>query len=233
MDAVIFDFDGVIVDSEPVHWAGFARVLRDRGIELSWDAYRERYLGYDDHDCFRAVSADHGTPLGEADVAALTAAKTAVVREVLAASVEALPGAVALIGALGEAGVPLAICSGALRPEIEIAARRVGVLDRFAIVVAAEDVLAGKPDPSGYALALGRLQATTGRPLAAARSLAVEDSPAGIAAARGAGLRVLAVMTSYPAAELAAADAIVASLADVTVARLAALAECECEHEYE
>ena len=225
MDAVIFDFDGVIVDSEPVHWAGFARVLRTRGIALSWDDYCERYLGYDDRDCFLAVSADRGTPLDEADVAALTAAKTAVVREVLAASVEALPGAVALIGALGAANVPLAICSGALRPEIAIAARRVGVLNRFAVVVAAEDVPVGKPDPSGYALALERLRAATVRPLGAVRSLAIEDSPAGIEAARRAGLRVLAVTTSYPAAALTAADAIVASLADVTIEQLAALAE--------
>ena len=225
MDAVIFDFDGVIVDSEPVHWAGFARVLRARGIALSWDDYRERYLGYDDHDCFLAVCADHGRPLDEAGVAALTAAKTAAVREVLAASVEALPGAVALIGALRAAGVPLAICSGALRPEIEIAALRVGVLDRFAVVVAAEDVMAGKPDPSGYALALERLRAATARPLGAVRSLAIEDSPAGIEAARRAGLRVLAVTTSYPASALTAADAVVTSLADVTVQQLAALAE--------
>jgi beta-phosphoglucomutase len=225
MDSVIFDFDGVIVDSEPVHFAGFAAVLRERGIELSWDDYRERYLGYDDHDCFLAVCADRGAPLGETEVAALSAAKTAVVREVLAASVEALPGAAALIGALGDAGVPLAICSGALRPEIEIAARRVGVLDRFAAVVAAEDVPAGKPDPSGYALALESLRAATSHPLGALRSLAIEDSPAGIEAARRAGLRVLAVTTSYPASALTAADAIVASLADVTVEQLAALAE--------
>jgi beta-phosphoglucomutase len=225
MDAVIFDFDGVIVDSEPVHFAGFAQVLRARGVELTWDDYRERYLGYDDHDCFLAVCADRGIALAPDEVAALTAAKTAIVRAVLAAAVEALPGAVDLIRGLHRDGVPLAICSGALRSEIEIAARRVGVLDRFAIVVAAEDVPAGKPDPAGYALALRRLRASSGRPLAAARSLAIEDSPAGIAAARGAGLHVLAVTTSYPAAALAAADAVAASLADVTVARLAALAE--------
>jgi beta-phosphoglucomutase len=224
MDAVIFDFDGVIVDSEPVHHAGFARVLRGRGIDLSWGDYRERYLGYDDRDCFLAVCADRGVALAEEELAALIAAKTATVREVLAASAEALPGAVALIRALDLAGVPLAICSGALRPEIEAAARRVGILERFAAVVAAEDVAAGKPDPAGYALAVARLGAAAGRPLRPCASLAIEDSPAGIAAARGAGLHVLAVATSYERGALAAADLVVASLAGVDVATLAALA---------
>ena len=223
MDAVIFDFDGVIVDSEPLHFDGFARVLRQHGIELGWDCYRERYLGYDDHDCFAAVCADYGVAVDERRIAAMIAAKTAAVREVLASSVQALPGAVELIASLRDAGVPLAICSGALRPEIEIAARRAGVLERFLTVVAAEDVAHGKPDPAGYTLALERLRVASARPLAAARSLAIEDSPAGIAAAAGAGLRVLAVTTSYPAAALTAADAIVASLAEVTPAHLAAL----------
>ena len=225
MEAVIFDFDGVIVDSEPLHFEGFARVLRRRGIELTWDAYRERYLGYDDPACFLGVCADHGVAVDEGVVAAMIAAKTAAVREVLASSVQALPGAVKLIVALRDAGVPLAICSGALRPEIEIAARRAGVLDRFLTVVAAGDVAHGKPDPAGYALALDRLRAATGRPLRASRSLAIEDSPAGIDAARGAGLRVLAVTTSYAAAALTAADRIVASLAGITPARLADLTD--------
>ncbi len=60
MDALILDFDGVVVDSEPIHWRGFAAVLKRIGVELSWDDYRERYLGFDDHDCFAAVLADHG-----------------------------------------------------------------------------------------------------------------------------------------------------------------------------
>jgi beta-phosphoglucomutase len=225
MDAVVFDFDGVIVDSEPVHWAGFARVLRAHGIELSWDGYRERYLGYDDRDCFLAVGRDHGLAFAHVQLAAMTAAKTEVVREVLASSVQALPGAVELIASLHAAGVPLAICSGALRPEIEIAAGRVGVLDRFRTVVAAEDVPRGKPDPSGYTLALQRLCDAAGRPLVACRSVAIEDSPAGIAAASDAGLRVLGVATSYGAAALVRADTIVGSLTEVTPARLAALAD--------
>lgn len=223
MDAVVFDFDGVIVDSEPVHCAGFADVLRAHGVTLTWELYRERYLGYDDRDCFLAVCADHGVAVDDAGLAAMIAAKSAIVREELGRSARALPGAAELIAALAAADVPLAICSGALRAEIEIAARRVGVRESFRALVAAEDVARGKPDPAGYALALARLGEATGRTPRAAASLAIEDSPAGIAAARAAGLAVLAVTTSYAAAALGGAAAVVASLAGVTPARLAAL----------
>ncbi len=223
MDAVIFDFDGVIVDSEPVHWAGFARVLSPLGLELTWDRYRERYLGFDDRDCFAAVLADHGVAAGEARLAELTAAKTGAVQEVLASSAAAMPGAVELISAVAAAGVPAAICSGALRPEIEIAARRIGVWDRFLVVVAAEDVRHGKPDPEGYRIAVDRLAAMTGAALRPGRCAAVEDSPAGIAAAKAAGLRVLAVAVSYPAGALTDADAVVPTLAAASLATLRGL----------
>ncbi len=223
VDAVIFDFDGIVVDSEPIHWAGFAAVLRPLGVELSWDRYRERYLGFDDHDCFAAVLADRGTAASEARLAELIEAKTAAVQDVLARSATAMPGVVDLIGAVAGEGVPEAVCSGALRREIEIAARRIGVWDRFPVVVAAEDVRHGKPDPEGYRLALERLQVASARPLRPTHCVAIEDSPAGITAAKGAGLHVLAVATSYPESALHDADAAVASLVGVSPARLRAL----------
>jgi beta-phosphoglucomutase len=225
MDAVIFDFDGVIVDSEPVHWAGFARVLRGEGVELGWEEYRERYLGFDDHDCFAAVLADRGIAAAEAALAALTRAKTAVVQEALASSAVAMPGAVALIDELSAGGVPLAVCSGALRAEIEVATRRAGVRGRFLAVVAAEDVRHGKPDPEGYVLAVARLRSITGAELRPDRCVAIEDSPAGIEAAKAAGLRVLAVAVSYPAEALREADAVVATLADANAATMRRVAE--------
>jgi beta-phosphoglucomutase len=223
VDAVVFDFDGVIADSEPVHCAGFARVVAGLGVTLTWELYAERYLGYDDHDAFAAILADHGLVADERRLAELTRAKSAAVQEVLASSATAMPGAVALIGALADAGVPLAICSGALRCEVEIAARRIGVLDRFTAVVAAEDVGAGKPDPEGYRLALERLRAASAAPLPPGRCVAIEDTPAGIASARGAGMRVLGVAVSYPATALHEADAVVPTLVQAFPATLAAL----------
>lgn len=212
---MVFDFDGVVVDSEPAHLAGFRRMLETVGISLTEEQYYADYLGFDDHDCFQAAFRDRGLPVTEERIAELTAEKTVFMQEFFAESVEALPGAVALIRAAAAAEIPLGVCSGALLEEIRIASRTVGILENFATIVAAEDVRRGKPDPEGYQIALRRLREITVRPLAAERTVVVEDSPAGIAAGKDAGMRVLAVTTSYPRDALGQADRIVASLAEV------------------
>jgi len=224
MDALVFDFDGVVIDSEPVHLRCFQQILAGEGIALADRDYWEKYLGFDDHDCFAAAAAAAGRKLAEPRIAELTAAKSRLIRRAFAEDVQPLPGAVELIRSAADAGVPVAVCSGALRDEIALAARTVGVADCFGAVVAAEDVRRGKPDPEGYALALRRLGEATGTAVRAARSLAVEDSPAGIDAARAAGMNALAVTNSYPADRLARAGRVVACLADVTLADLEALA---------
>lgn len=223
MDALLFDFDGVVVDSEPIHLACFQRVLETVGISLSQREYYEKYLGYDDHDCLKVAAADRGRELGEEAIARLTAEKTVLVQRAFAESVQPLPGAVALIRAAAAADVPLAVCSGALREEIELASRTIGVLACFRTIVAAEDVAHGKPDPEGYLAARKRLAAAMGREILPARCVVVEDSPAGIDAARAAGMKVLAVTNSYPAEQLAAADAVVESLEGVPLAFLEGL----------
>ena len=149
MDAVIFDFDGVVVDSEPVHFACFRDVLATVGLELTVEDYYDKYLGYDDHDCLLIAARDRGAKLSERRIADLTAAKTKLVQRAFRESIQPLPGAVALIRAIAAAGVPMAVCSGALRDEVVLASRTVGVLDCFQAIVAAEDVKRGKPDPEG------------------------------------------------------------------------------------
>jgi beta-phosphoglucomutase len=223
MDALIFDFDGVVVDSEPIHLAGFQHVLGRLGLVLTEQDYYARYLGYDDHDCLMIAARDAGLELAEPKIAELTAAKTAFVQRAFAESIQPQPGALELIRAAAAEGVPLAVCSGALRDEIELACRTVGVWECFQAVVAARDVARGKPDPEGYRKAHQRLRAATGRELRPRRCIAVEDSPAGIDAARGAGMKVLAVTTSYGAPQLAAADRVVESLRDVTIRELEGL----------
>lgn len=217
MDAIVFDFDGVVVDSEPIHLMCFRHVLEPVGIKLSREDYYGKYLGYDDHDCFAAVSRDSGVPLSEPQIAELLAAKTEMVKRALSESIRPQAGAAELIQSVAAASVPLGICSGALRDEIALAAEAVGVLEHFMVVVAAQDVPRGKPDPAGYLLTMQRLAEATGRQLAADRCVAVEDAPAGIAAAKAAGMKVLAVTSSYPAEALHEADRIVNSLADVSV----------------
>jgi len=222
-DAVIFDFDGVLVDSEPLHLACFQRVLRPRGVTLTAEAYYGRYLGFDDAEAFRQAMRDAGRGADQTQIERMIAEKTALVQQALRREVPALPGAAELIGALAGAGVPLAVCSAALRDEIRLALETLGVWGSFAAVVAAEDVQRCKPDPQGYRLSLERLRAATGQALPAGRCCACEDSPAGVRAAKAAGLRVLAVTSSYAAAALHEADAVVATLGETTPAELAAL----------
>lgn len=219
MDALIFDFDGVVIDSEPIHLAGFQHALQSLSVDFPAKVYYEKYLGYDDRDCFAALIRDRSLEITESQVAEMMASKTAFVKATFAESVQPLDGSTTLIHRAYDAGIPLAVCSGALRDEIDLACRRIGISECFSVIVAAEDVAHGKPDPQGYNLALARLCQVTGTQLAPHRCVAIEDSPAGIASARKAGLKVLAVTNSYQAEALGAAS-ITDSLATVTLETL-------------
>lgn len=223
MDAVIFDFDGVVIDSEPLHLAAYRAVLAPLGIELSEGDYYARYLGLDDRDCFAAIFAvrGHGTAKMDSQIDALIAQKTQLVCQALR-GVSAMPGACELIRQAA-AVVPVGICSGGLRDEILQAVAALGIGSCIADIVSAEDVRHGKPDPQGYALSLDHLARHARRPLQPSRVIVVEDAPPGIAAARALGLCVLAVTNSYSASHLASAQHIVPTLRDVTLADLDAM----------
>ena len=224
MDALIFDLDGVLVDSEPLHLRTFQQVLACEKLTLTEQAYFDCYLGYDDRDAFAAVARDNGREFSPEDITRLIAKKTALLKKLLA-DITPMPGAVELVRQAADADVPMAVCSGALREEVELACRAIGLLDCFRTVVSADQVGRSKPDPESYRLSLQRLTESTGKPLDAAKVVAVEDTPAGIESARGAGMKTLAVTNSYPADALAAADRIVTSLADVALADLEALVQ--------
>lgn len=215
MRGVVFDFDGIIVDSEPLHYRAFQKILEPLGAGFSWDDYVDRYMGFDDRDAFREAFRVRGLPLDAVKLAELIAAKATVFHDVAAEGVVAYPGVVALISALS-GQIPLAICSGALRSDIEPVLAMLGLANAFDCMVTAEDVSASKPDPASYSLAVERLQhAFPQAAITAAQTVAIEDTPAGIQSAKGAGMRVLAVTNSYPAKDLATADRIVASLSDL------------------
>lgn len=223
LDALISDCDGVIADSEPIHLAGFQEVLAEQGVELTHEAYYADYLGFDDHDCLLAAGRDNGRDFTEAEIAEMTAVKTEIVQAEMHRSLKPMPGVASLFAALAEAGVPLAVCSGGLRTEVELATSSAGIHPLLKTLVCAEDVQIGKPDPEGYRLALQQLVELTGKSLDPARTVVLEDSPAGIEAAKALGMKVLAVTTSYTADALTQADRIVASLEMVAPDDLAQL----------
>jgi HAD superfamily hydrolase (TIGR01509 family) len=210
----VFDFDGVIANSEPLHCVAFHTVLADRGVDLSETDYYATYLGYDDRGVFRTLSADRGLGWTANDVQLLVERK-AVCLEALERERSVLfPGAEAAIRRVA-ARVPIAIASGALGPEIRRVLDRARLTDAFGVIVAAEDTPASKPAPDPYLRALELLSAQTGRDLPAASCVAVEDSRWGLESARAAGLRTVGITNSYEGAQLIGADLIIASLDDL------------------
>ena len=215
-EAVLFDFDGILVDSEPMHYRAFTEVLDPLGMGFPWKEYVETYMGFDDRDAFREAFRAKGIELDDANLAKLVAAKSGAFQRGLRDGVTAYPGAVSMIESLRAAGRPLALCSGALRSDIDPILAQLGVARCFDVIVSANDVRRSKPDPESYALAFAGLSERYATLLTVPeKSVAVEDTPAGIRSAKGAGLRVLAVTNSYDAGELAEADWIVDSLENV------------------
>jgi len=211
-DAVIFDFDGVIVDTEPLHYAAFQRLLEPLGLGFSWERYVETYMGFDDRDAFREAFKADGTGVSAADLQSFIDRKAGLFQEIIRDGISAYPGVVELIRSIRAGGTPLAISSGALRSDIAPILDTLGIAECFDLIVTAEDVARSKPDPECYRLAHARLNEFRGLNLTSGRLLAIEDTPAGIAAAKGAGLRVIAVTNSYPATHLSQADRIVETL---------------------
>jgi beta-phosphoglucomutase len=211
--ATLLDFDGVLVDSEPVHLAAFNDVLARHGIEISEADYSKRYLSLDDAGVFRAVLSRGGRTLREDDVRALVAAKAPRFMDRFEGAFRAFPGAAALIARRAARG-PVGIVSGALEREIEFALTKLGVRESIAFIVSAEKSPASKPDPASFLLGISELR-RVGHEGAA---VAVEDSIGGVTAAKRAGLRCVAVSHSYSREELlaAGADAAVADLDALT-----------------
>lgn len=219
--AVIFDFDGVIADTEPLHYQVFQEVLAGYGIGFSWEEYVERYMGYDDRDAFREAFKNAGYPGNPEQVQELIRLKADIFNaRARGDALAPYPGVVNLVTELAD-HVPLAVCSGALRSDIRPILKSVGLSSLFPVLVTADDTRKGKPDPEGYELAMQRLSEREGRTLAASRSWAIEDTPDGIRSAHAAGLKVLAVTNSHPADLLQTADHVVSSLESVNRVALA------------
>ena len=217
--AVIFDFNGVLVDDESVHFDLFREVLAEQGVELTEGQYHEKYLGFDDRRCFQEVLTDRGRSPSSADLDALIAGKAERYVSRAELGLRYFPGAAEAIRALADRW-PLAINSGALRPEIEYSLRRMGVRDHVLAIVSAEDATNGKPDPEGYLLALDAIRSQAGDDLEAGHCLVFEDSLAGIQSAKGAGMWAVGVSNTYPDLALrgAGADAVISGLERLTPA---------------
>ncbi len=224
---VIFDFDGVLADSEPVHLHVFQTVLDRIGIALTAEEYYARYLGYSDRDAFVHVLRDRGVVIADTELERLLEDKQALFPEAIGDHA-LYPGAAECVAQVA-AHVPVAIASGALRHEIELILDGSGLRDRFPVIVAAGETPRSKPAPDPYARAFELLQASGALREGAtpAHVVAIEDSEWGLQSARGAGLRTMAVLTSYERDKLPSAEAWLPSIGDVTLDRLQGLVDKE------
>lgn len=213
--AVVFDFDGVIANSEPLHFQGFRDVLRDEGVELAQADYYGRYLGFDDAGAFAAMGHDNGRSWPVDRIRAFVARKAERMEELERDASVLFPGARAAIERLAAAW-PLAIASGALKLEILRVLEREHLTRHFRIVVAAEDTPVSKPAPDPYRLAVTRLAGAIGEALQPGDCVAIEDSQWGLQSARDAGLRTVAITHTYTADALTQADLVVSHLDALT-----------------
>ncbi|MBU0677047.1 MAG: HAD family phosphatase [Verrucomicrobia bacterium] len=214
LKAVIFDFDGVIVDTEPLHYAAFQEILVPEGLGFSWDDYLKSYIGFDDRDAFRARYRECNVDLDDSRLQKLVARKAGAFVELSErAPLAAYAGVLELIRDL-QGKAKTAICSGALASDIMPILQRLSLTDAFDVLVTADVVEASKPDPASYE------KAVTDLGVHADECIAIEDTPAGIRAAEGAGVAVLAVSTTHDREALSDAMFVCASLSGFSAERL-------------
>jgi beta-phosphoglucomutase len=206
LGAVIFDFDGVITDSEILHFRAFNAVLSKQGFELTKQEYYRDYLGIE-----------------ESQIQELVQQKTKVFEHLARTEGKIIEGVREFLQMLSQNRVPTAICSGALRAEIELILDGAKLRSYFKVVVSAEEVKRGKPDPQGFLLALKKLNKQRVQPIASEHCVVIEDSHWGLQAAKAAHMRTVAVTNTFEADQLTEADKVVNRLTDLTIQDLTQL----------
>lgn len=203
---VIFDLDGVLINSEPLHCRAFQDVLAPYGVIVTEQDYYAEYLVYSDREVLERLLPDPGA-LDDA-----VAAKERRYWELLEAGVPAFPDGLALLARTD--GWRVGLATGSIRREAELALRMLGIRERFDAVVAREDCRRGKPDPEPY------LRAASVLGLSPPRCVVIEDAPGGVRAAKAAGMACVASTHSCPREQLVEADLVADDLATVELASL-------------
>jgi beta-phosphoglucomutase len=222
LQAVIFDFDGVITDSEILHYRAFNKVLAGYGVEITMKDYYKTYLGLTDADCFKQLIRE-GLLKGRAaeqELEKLLEGKKEIFEELARTKGKIIEGVDDFLRMLGQNDIPMAICSGALLTEIELILEEARLRDFFEVIVSAEDVRAGKPSPEGFLLTLQKLNDCRGSATKESECVVIEDSHWGLEAAKAAGMHSIAVTNSYDADQLSLAERIVNRLSELSIGDL-------------
>ena len=201
LKAILFDFNGVIINDESIHEALINELLLEENLRPKKGEFWQICLGRSDRACIAELFASRGRFLTEEALSSLIARKAIAYQERLA-TLNKLPifmGVEDLIYKLRGAQLKLAVVSGALRSEVELVLDRANMAQYFSAIVAGDDIIASKPEPDGYLLAVERLnQQYPELNLTPRDCLAIEDTPAGIQAAQRAGIQVVGIANTYP-----------------------------------
>ena len=227
IQAIIFDFDGVIVDSEPLHYRAFLETAQQAGIDIqfNYDEYLRKYVGFDDREGFHEMIASVSPAAVNAPdfakrIGSLCESKKDVFASIVSQGFETIPGVLDFIAALPRE-FPIAIASGATREDISLILGHLGIASRFSTIVTASDVPRSKPDPMTYRMAFKNLSAIhDALKLDTSNVLAIEDTAAGIESARGAGLHTLGLTTTTDGSKLGKANRVIAGFEGLTLEQI-------------
>ena len=217
LKAVIFDFDGVITDSEILHLRAFNQSLAQYGIEITKNDYYTMYLGFNDADCYRLLIEKGLLKMDEQQINNLMNQKKQIFEQLAKTEGKMIEGVRDFLTLLEENSIPMAICSGSLLTEVEMVLEEARLRHLFEVIVSGEQVKKGKPDPEGFLLTLQRLNENREEAMTANQCIVIEDSHWGLEAAKAAGMHTIAVTNSYDAEQLALAEKIVTQLNDLTI----------------
>lgn len=215
--AVIFDFDGVITDSEILHLRAFNKSLEPFGIALTQEDYYQDYLGFSDFDCYKTLVDQGMLDIDQRQIGEIIRQKSAMFEELTKTEGRTIEGVHEFLELLEQNNIPMAICSGSLMAEIELMLEGANLRHFFKAIVSADQVKKGKPHPEGFLLALEKLNDKCTPPLYADQCVVIEDSRWGLEAGSAAGMHTVAVTNSYDAGQLTMAEKVVGRLTDLSI----------------
>lgn len=215
--AVIFDFDGVITDSEILHLRAFNQVLAQYNIEITEEVYYKEYLGFTDRDCFESVAGKNKLELDSEQIGTLIKQKNRIFEKLAATEAAIFEGVPEFLQMLTDNKIRRAICSGALLVDIQPILEKSQLGPFFEVIVSAEQIAKGKPDPEGFLLALTRLNEGSQNSIAANECVVIEDSHWGLEAAKAAGMHTVAITNTYEAEQLAMAEKVITRLSELSI----------------
>lgn len=202
--AVIWDLDGVIVDTAPFHFAAWRKIVEGRGRNYTKEDFQESF-GRRNDDILCSLFED----ISSGEIESLSQRKEEIFRSLVRNNVKPLPGVLRLMDILDQQRFSIALASSAPYGNIELMLSEIGIKDRFHSIIGSDEVSKGKPDPEGFLKAAERVE------VAPERCIVIEDAPSGVEAAKDCGMKCIAITNTHPRQALAGADLVVDNLESV------------------